>query len=88
MSISLTSEQEQLVQDLVATGRYQGTEEVIQRALSLLEEFGVQYEQWVNETKEKIEVGLEELDRGQGIELDVVVEQLKGRIQSARQQTT
>jgi antitoxin ParD1/3/4 len=85
MSITLTSEQEQLVQNLLATGRYQRSEEVIQTALNLLEEYGVQYEQWVNETKEKVEVGLQELNRGEGIELDVVMEHLKGKVQNARE---
>jgi antitoxin ParD1/3/4 len=60
---------------------------VIQAALNLLEEYGVQYEQWVNETREKIEVGLQELERGEGIELDVVMEQLRGKVQNARKQT-
>jgi antitoxin ParD1/3/4 len=86
MSITLTSEQEQMVQHLLASGRYHKTEEVIQAALNLLEEYGVQYEQWVNETRGKIEVGLQELERGEGIELDVVMEQLKNKVQNARKQ--
>ncbi|MCG9892512.1 MAG: type II toxin-antitoxin system ParD family antitoxin [Thermosynechococcaceae cyanobacterium MS004] len=87
MSITLTSEQEQLVQNLLTTGRYHKSEDVIQAALNLLEEYGVQYEQWVNETQEKIEVGLQELERGEGIELDVVMKQLRDKIQNARKQT-
>lgn len=83
MSITLTSEQEQLVQNLLTTGRYNKSEEVIQAALNLLEEYGVQYEQWVNEAREKIEVGLWELERSEGIELDVVMKQLKAKIQNA-----
>jgi antitoxin ParD1/3/4 len=88
MSITLTSEQEKLVQNLLSTRHYQKSEDVIQAALNLLEEYGVQYEQWVNETREKIEVGLQELDRGEGIALDVVMEQLKIKVQNARKQTS
>ncbi len=83
MSITLISEQEQLVQNLLTTGRYNKSEEVIQAALNLLEEYGVQYEQWVNEAREKIGVGLWELERSEGIELDVVMKQLKAKIQNA-----
>lgn len=84
MSITLTSEQEKLVQNLLSTRRYQKSEDVIQAALNLLEEYGVQYEQWVDKTREKIEVGLQELERGEGIELDVVIEQLTAKVQNAR----
>jgi antitoxin ParD1/3/4 len=60
---------------------------VIQAALNLLEEYGIQYEQWVNETREKVEVGLQELERGEGIDLDAVMEQLKAKVQNAHEQT-
>jgi antitoxin ParD1/3/4 len=88
MSITLTSEQEKLVQNLLSTRRYKKSEDVIQAALNLLEEYGVQYEQWVNETRGKIEVGLQELERGEGIDLDIVMEQLKAKVQNARKQTS
>jgi antitoxin ParD1/3/4 len=87
MSITLTSEQENFVQNLLSTRHYQKSEDVIQAALNLLEEYGIQYEQWVNETQEKVEVGLQELERGEGIDLDVVMEQLKAKVQNAREQT-
>lgn len=86
MSITLTQEQERFVQQMLATGRYQKAEEVIQAALSLLEEYRVQYEQWVNETRSKVDVGLQELNQGEGIELEVVMHQFKGKIQHAREQ--
>jgi antitoxin ParD1/3/4 len=87
MSITLTSEQEKLVQNLLSTRHYQRSEEVIQAALNLLEEYGVQYEQWVNETRGKIEVGLQELERGEGIDLDIAMEQLTAKVENARNQT-
>jgi antitoxin ParD1/3/4 len=86
MSITLTSEQEQFVQEMIATGRFQKPEEVIQAAFDLLEEHSVQYQQWVNEIREKVDVGLQELNRGEGIELEVVMHQLRGKIQQAREQ--
>jgi antitoxin ParD1/3/4 len=87
MNITLTPEQEQLVQNLVATGRYCKSEEVIQAALNLLEEYGAQYEEWINETREKVKIGLQELERGEGIDIDVVMGQLRDKVQQARKQT-
>lgn len=86
MSITLTSEQEQFVQEMIATGRFQKAEEVIQAAFDLLEEHSVQYQQWVNEMREKVDVGLQELNRGEGIELEDVMHQLRDKIQQAREQ--
>lgn len=86
MSITLTSEQEQFVQEMIVTGHYQKAEEVIQAAFDLLEEHSVQYKQWLNEVREKVDVGLQELNRGEGIELEFVMQQLRGKIQQAREQ--
>ena len=64
---------------MLTTGRYQKAEEVIQAALSLLKEYSVQYEQWVNETRSKVDVGLQELNQGEGIDLEVVMHQLRDK---------
>ena len=86
MSITLTSEHEQFVQEMIATGRYQKAEEVIQAALYLLEEDYRVYQQWEIETRAKVEEGIASLERGEGIELDVVMHQLRSKIQQAREQ--
>jgi antitoxin ParD1/3/4 len=88
MNIRLTPEQEKLVQSFVATGHYRKSEEVIQAALNLLEEYGAQYEEWVNEAREKVEIGSQELERGEGIDLDIVMGQLRDKVQQARKQTS
>jgi len=84
MSITLTLEQERLVQNLLATGKYRESGEVIQAALTLLEEYGAQYELWIDDTRSKVEVGIQELERGEGIELDVVMAKLRTKIERAR----
>jgi antitoxin ParD1/3/4 len=40
-------------------------------------------DQWLNELREKIKVGLQELERGEGIELDIVIKQLRDKVQNA-----
>ena len=83
MSITLTLEQERIVQNLLATGKYRESGEVIQAALTLLEEYGAQYELWIDDTRSKVEVGIQELERGEGIELDVVMAKLRTKIERA-----
>ena len=83
MSITLTLEQERIVQNLLATGKYRESGEVIQAALTLLEEYAAQYELWIDNTRSKVEVGIQELERGEGIELDVVMAKLRTKIERA-----
>jgi antitoxin ParD1/3/4 len=40
-------------------------------------------DRWLNELREKIKVGLQELERGEGIELDIVIKQLRDKVQNA-----
>ncbi len=85
MNIQIKPELEQIIQAQIATGRYANPEEVISKALKLLLEWEKGYQQWVGETREKVEVAIEQLDRGKGIDGDVVVEQLREKLRKARE---
>jgi antitoxin ParD1/3/4 len=76
MSITLNSEQESIVTDLIATGSFQTADEVLQAALRLLETERQPYQTWVAETREKVQEGIESLDRGEGIDGETVVNEL------------
>jgi antitoxin ParD1/3/4 len=67
MNISLTPELEQLVDDKVRSGRYASASEVIREGLRLLEEREQLKQQRLNEVRRKIDRGIEQLDRGEGI---------------------
>jgi antitoxin ParD1/3/4 len=67
MNISLTKELEQLVQKKVRSGRYPSASEVVREALRLLEERDQLREAHMKKLREKIALGLAQLDRGQGI---------------------
>ncbi len=73
MNIQLKPELEQIIEAQIATGRYNDAEEVISKALKLLLEWEQGYQQWVEETRQKVEVAIEQLDRGEGIDGEVVV---------------
>ncbi len=86
MNITLKTEQAELIQQKINSGKYNNAEEVIGEALQLLEQRDREYETWVEETREKVNVAIEELRRGEGIEGDVVVAQLKEKLRQLRQE--
>lgn len=86
MPTSLTSSQEALLQRLVNAGRFQNASEALETALRLLEEEEQRYQQWLAETKQKLAIGIDELDRGQGLNGEAVIERLQAKICQARSQ--
>jgi antitoxin ParD1/3/4 len=84
MSIALTPTQEQLLDRLVRTGRYGSAAEVLSAALQLLEEQERHYEQWLEETRRKVQVGIDELECGEGLDGEVVIERLREKLRNAR----
>ncbi|NER24522.1 MAG: type II toxin-antitoxin system ParD family antitoxin [Symploca sp. SIO1B1] len=82
--ITLTSAQEQIVADKLTTGQYASAEEVIDLALELLQFLDAEYLAWSKETQQKILVGIEELERKEGVNGAMVMEQLLQRFQDAR----
>jgi antitoxin ParD1/3/4 len=85
MNITLKSEIEQFIQAQIATGRYANAEEVISKALKLLEERDKEYQEWVEETRQKVDVAIAELERGEGLDGETVVMQILERFQRARE---
>lgn len=85
MSISLKPEQEQFIREKLQTGKYQTVDEVITEAFRLLEERDRHYQEWLNETREKVAIGLAELERGEGIDSETFVNQLLTKFKQAKQ---
>ncbi|WP_375469188.1 type II toxin-antitoxin system ParD family antitoxin [uncultured Nostoc sp.] len=86
MNISLTPELEQLVKDKVSSGKYHSVSEVMGEALRLLEERDCIREQRLAELKAKIQVGIEELERGEGIDGEEVFAEIEEDIRRAEAQ--
>lgn len=85
MNIQLKPEQEQFIQTQIARGKYENASEVVDKALKLLEEWEKGYQNWVEQTRQKVEVAVEQLDRGEGIDEEVVVERLWEKLRQARE---
>ncbi|MEH2024591.1 MULTISPECIES: type II toxin-antitoxin system ParD family antitoxin [unclassified Nostoc] len=86
MNVSLTPELEQLVKDKVNSGRYHSVSEVMGEALRLLDERDRVQEQRLAELKAKIQVGIEELERGEGIDGEEVFAEIEEDIRRAQAQ--
>jgi antitoxin ParD1/3/4 len=80
MSITLNLEQETIVANLLATGGFQTADEVLQVALRLLETERQSYQAWLVETREKVQEGIESLDRGEGLDGETVVNDLLAKL--------
>lgn len=46
------------------------------------------HQRWVQETQSKIDVAIEELKRGEGLDGDVAIAQLKEKLRQAREEQT
>jgi antitoxin ParD1/3/4 len=79
MNVSLTPELEKLVTSKVESGLYQSASEVIREGLRLLEDQDRLRELHMAEVRKKIQTGLDELDRGEGIPGDEAYAQMKQR---------
>ncbi len=73
------------MEDKLTTGHYTSAEEVIDLALELLQFLDAESLAWLKQTQQKIRVGLEELERKEGVDGAIVMEQLLQRFQDARQ---
>lgn len=85
MNITLKPPEERLIQEKLKSGQYATVYEVIVEALRLLEERDKQSEKWVEETREKVAVGIAQLDRGEGLDGEAVVAGILERFKQARQ---
>ena len=85
MTITLNSEQETIVTNLIATGNFQTADEVLQVALKLLEKERQSYQSWLAETREQVKEGIASLDRGEGIDGDTVVNDLLAKLRQAKE---
>lgn len=68
MNVHLSEELEQLVQSRVKSGRYGSASEVVRDALRLLVDRDELIELRKQELRKKIAVGLESIERGEGID--------------------
>jgi antitoxin ParD1/3/4 len=83
MNISLTPELDRLVHQKVESGLYQTASEVVREGLRLLHERDALREQQLRNLRRRIDGGLKQLDRGQGVAAEKAWKEIQGRRKSA-----
>ncbi|NJL61699.1 MAG: type II toxin-antitoxin system ParD family antitoxin [Methylacidiphilales bacterium] len=86
MYIDLQQEDEQFIQAQIASGRYSNPEQVVAKALKLLEESENGYKEWEKETRKKVAIGLAQIDRGEVLDSKVVMAGLEEKLRKAREE--
>jgi antitoxin ParD1/3/4 len=85
MNIELKPEHEQFIQAQIASGKFTNADEVIDVAFHLLEKLNSEYVQWVQETRQKVDVAIAEIERGEVLDGETVVMQILKKFQKARE---
>lgn len=85
MNIALKPEQEQFIKSQIDRGIFKSADEAVSQAFKLLEEKYQSQESWIENTRQKVDVAIAELDRGEGVELDVAVEQLRQKFKAPKE---
>ncbi len=72
----------------VESGKYTNVDEVLATAFQLFEEQEQEYALWLKDTREKVEVGLAEVERGEVLDRIDVINQLKEKVRQKREAQT
>lgn len=85
MTIQLKPEQEKFIETQVASGKYGSPEELMDKMFFVFERLQSEYEEWLTETRTKIEEGITSLEKGEGVDGEVVVARLRDKLRQARE---
>ena len=93
MQITLSQEQTQVLERLVQQGRYPSLETAINTALILLTDEiaynesteNPEYLAWLEQTRQKIEEGLEQSKRGESLDGEAVIDRLREKVKLAKE---
>lgn len=86
MNISLKPKHEQFIQKQLDTGRFDNPDQVIDIAFQLLETLKDDYFQWIEDVRQKVDVAITELDNREGLDGEIVVQEILTRFEVAKQE--
>lgn len=85
MQITLEPEHEQFIQAQIANGKFANADEAADIAFRLLEKLSQESAQWIEETRFKVDEAIAELDRGEGLDGESVINPILERFRQARE---
>jgi antitoxin ParD1/3/4 len=80
VNVSLTAELERWVAAKVEGGHYRSASEVVREGLRLLQEREEEHAARLEALRRDVEIGLDELDRGQGVDGEAAFDQVLARV--------
>jgi antitoxin ParD1/3/4 len=89
MNITLTSEQSQIVQQKLQSGRYQNVDDLLAQAFQLLDDWEkhsvTDSQEWIDSTRIKVDAAIESLAANGGNNGETVVNELLERFHQVRE---
>jgi antitoxin ParD1/3/4 len=83
MILTIKPELENFIQREMLSGKYASPNEVIEAALSLLEHKNLA-DTWAAEIGDKIDIAVAQIDRGEGLDGQEVVDRLRSKLRAAK----
>ena len=81
MEILLNPERQKFIQKQLEVGKYRNHDEAINVALLLLEKLDREYAEWL----EKVAIGIAQLERGESLDAEQVIEGILDRFRQAKE---
>ena len=85
MEILLNPERQKFIQKQLEEGKYRNHDEAINVALILLEKLYREYTEWLEETRQKVAIGISQLERGESLDAEEVIEGILDRFREAKE---
>ena len=85
MEILLNPERQKFIQKQLEEGKYRNHDEAINVALILLEKLDREYTEWLEETRQKVAIGISQLERGESLDVEEVIEGILDRFREAKE---
>jgi antitoxin ParD1/3/4 len=85
MEILLNPERQKFIQKQLEEGQYRNHDEAINVALILLEKLDREYTEWLEETRQKVAIGISQLERGESLDAEEVIEGILDRFREAKE---
>ena len=83
VNITLTPDQAALIQQQIHSGQFETVNQAIEAALQLLDK-RLQYDRWVEDTQQKIDLAADQLDRGEGVDGEEEIAQLRAKLRQSK----
>ncbi|HAO13344.1 MAG TPA: type II toxin-antitoxin system ParD family antitoxin [Planktothrix sp. UBA8407] len=84
MQITLNKEQEGFIAAQLAKGNFSHPDEVVNAAFKLLEKLQTEYQDWLTETRTKVQSAALELDNGESLDGETFVLEILERFHQAK----